>query len=276
MKKNRILAGLIGFGILISTVLSVSSYEYKGLVFSDEKMEAFAKQVYKPYYDFLPKEYVVDTCQVQKVMSFTSEVSVNTVNGYVFNENDFPELNIKEIIFYTEDQQQVYNTRLIFYSFEDAWNSVPVLEANSDISSVNGVFIGSGDIPQVEVTLETLPDIMTAEQIIEKSDEICEAFEITEEELFELCGITQAEPPTEIAVDPTLSADIDNSGNVQLNDIVFLSQAISAENIDDVLCPQGKANADVYADGKIDSTDLSVFANAMVNSKLADLPKLPE
>jgi hypothetical protein len=40
----------------------------------------------------------------------------------------------------------------------------------------------------------------------------------------------------------------------------------------EVLTPQEIANADVYEDGFVDSTDLSVFANAMVNSQLSSLP----
>jgi hypothetical protein len=74
----------------------------------------------------------------------------------------------------------------------------------------------------------------------------------------------------------TLAGDLDNDGKVQLSDIVNLCKAVSATDITEVLELQGIANADVYADGKVDSTDISVLANAMVNSRLGTLPIFPE
>jgi hypothetical protein len=83
---------------------------------------------------------------------------------------------------------------------------------------------------------------------------------------------TTTPPPTA----PEMYGDLNGDSKVELTDIVTLCKAISSEDMSAVLEPQEIANADVYADGKVDSTDLSVFANAMVNSKLSDLPKIPE
>jgi hypothetical protein len=74
---------------------------------------------------------------------------------------------------------------------------------------------------------------------------------------------------------PTIYGDLNSDSKAQLADVVYLCQAIGATDISEFLDPQALANADVYADGVINSTDLSVFANAMVNSKLSSLPILP-
>jgi arabinoxylan arabinofuranohydrolase len=79
--------------------------------------------------------------------------------------------------------------------------------------------------------------------------------------------------PPQGGVEMERAGDVDDNSKVEMADIVILCQAVAAEDVDDVLGPQGRANADVLADGIIDSADISVFATAMVNSELETLPK---
>jgi arabinan endo-1,5-alpha-L-arabinosidase len=79
---------------------------------------------------------------------------------------------------------------------------------------------------------------------------------------------------TDVVIDPVMYGDVNGDGKVELADIVELCKAVSAPSASDVLDETGLRNADVFADNIINSTDISVLANAMVNSKLAELPRV--
>jgi hypothetical protein len=85
---------------------------------------------------------------------------------------------------------------------------------------------------------------------------------------------TQTKPADPGLPQATKWGDIDENEKVEMADIVLLCQGVSAEDIDTVIDPQGKANADVLNDGTVDSADISVLASAMVNSQLSELPKV--
>ncbi|MDR0983784.1 MAG: dockerin type I domain-containing protein [Ruminococcus sp.] len=272
--KNKFLAVIISLGMLMSTGISTSAYTtIIGTEYSDLQLEIIAKNFFPHQYKFLPHEWIAD--RYGYAFGFSLFVNVYTVEGYTFDKNDFPDLDIQKVE--EPPTTGVENRYCVWFnSFDEAYYALPVFEENSNVLSVSMGYSKAAGIQATPVTLSGVCRLMTSEQIVEKADLICEYYGITEEELFELCGINQTDSSGEITPDPTISGDLDNNGKIQLNDVVILSQAISAENIDDVLCPQGKANADVFADGKIDSADISVFASAMVNSQLSALPKLPE
>jgi uncharacterized protein YkwD len=85
-------------------------------------------------------------------------------------------------------------------------------------------------------------------------------------------------PPTTAPTDiyDALYGDTNSDGNVEMADIVNLCKAVAADDVNNVLDEQGLLNADCFLDGVIDSSDISVFANARVNSKLGTLPRIPE
>jgi hypothetical protein len=238
MKKNRILAGLIGLGMLISTGLSASAYEKNGIEYSEEKMEAFAQEVYSPYYDFLPKEWVIENYSNIGI-GFETTVLVYAVDGYTLNESDFSGLNLMELAIFPDDPNVLNDATLEFYSFEDAWNSIPVLKSNPNISYVDvSLSLPDGrEMPKVEVTLETLSDIMTAEQIAEHADEIAEVFDIPQ-------------------------GDMDGDTETTINDVVSYFRLFA--NPQTKLTSLQFYQADIFQDGKVNVIDAVVCVNKIL------------
>jgi hypothetical protein len=210
-----------------------------------------------PDNEFMPDKWFVEKTDY----NFSDCLLVYFVDGYELNPNDFRERNITEIKRAPEFDEE-YGEGAYFVTFERPHDA-----------TFESKYFSSNHPDKVKrvVDFTSFPDKEykpTAEDIKKYGTIGLSAEEVAE--LWAKFGITPSEN-----LSTTLSGDLDNNGKIQLNDVVILSQAISAENIDDVLDSQGKANADVFADGIIDSADLSVFSSAMVNSQLSALPIIP-
>jgi hypothetical protein len=257
---DEINAYLESMGLEEMTVPSFEGNANKNL--SPLQIELIRKAHENPSNYFMPDSWFVDKTQY----SFSDTLLIYFIDGYELNLEDFSDINYKELKPAPEyDEEYKENSfAMTFNSFDDLYNSYDAL---SEISVIDTVYGGlSYPEPYYQPHLGDIAKYLTAEEIQENAELICEILHLTQAYLFEFCGI---------AVLSTLPGDIDCNGKVQLNDIVILSKAVSAEDIDDVLDSQGKANADVFADGIIDSADLSVFASAMVNSELSAMPIIP-
>jgi hypothetical protein len=263
MKKK-----LLALATALVTVFSIPTFgigawkNISGIEYTDSQLQEIVNYYKCEVNDFMPDRWFAETTN----LIFYNYLVIETQNGYVPTLEDFKDnpaiISVEER--YLRKDAKAYE--ILFETYDDAINNYQYLQ-NLEFVRYVGSDTSFPDIVKL-VNREDVPKYLTPEEIQENAEKICEVLHLTQAELFELGGITQA--------DPTLSGDIDGNGKVQLNDVVLLSQAISAENIDDVLDSQGKANADVFADGIIDSADLSVFSSAMVNSQLGDLPKIPE
>jgi hypothetical protein len=259
------------------TATTPKTYEYNGVEYTEAQMKFVVDTWFETYASFIPYEYIISEPEASSYISktmFYPQLAIEIGDGYDGSAITADDFSGAEIVEFTAISKQNSYILILFNTFDEAYNYIPTAKSLPFVKYA-WIEYDPPSIPDPRMSLGDLIKYSTPENLVEHADEICEVYEITEEYLFELSRINQENPPTEITLEPTLHGDVDNNGKVQLNDIVMLSKAISAVVVDSVLDPQGKANADVLADGKIDSADLSVFATAMVNSELSALPIIP-
>jgi hypothetical protein len=250
---------------------------------SPEKTERLRQSKEHQYNSFMPNKWFYE----KGLYFFEKFLAIEFAEGYEYKAEDFAEYGVVSIeesfenysynYFYSEQNNKNFIYKcMVFDSYESMMSSYEKLKENPNILEVD---IDWGSKISTRLLLPTREDVetyLTPAEIEKNSEVLKDALKVIDIFYGDSADNKSDSSGTIIPNTPlpeaTIYGDINNDNKVQLADIVVLCQAISAEDMTDVLSPQEIANADVYADGVLNSTDLSVFANAMVNSKLSALP----